>query len=137
MHWLRVLANPRDEIGLAGVLRSPLVGVRDETLLRLKRFGNLGEALLRLDQVESSLFDPEDLQRLFWFRDQLGRMRTERDDVSPDRLLARVIDDAGYEGGLEPRARANVEKFLAVPLKKETQRKILYQNAARLFPPRG
>ncbi len=33
---LRVIANPRDEIGLAAVLRSPLVAASDEALLRLK-----------------------------------------------------------------------------------------------------
>ena len=36
VHLLRVIANPRDEISLAAVLRSPLVGVSDEALLGLK-----------------------------------------------------------------------------------------------------
>ena len=36
-HLLRVLANPRDEISLAAVLRSPLAGVSDATLLALKQ----------------------------------------------------------------------------------------------------
>src|SRR5205823_4865657 len=36
-HLLRVLANPRDELSLAAVLRSPLVGASDATLLRLKQ----------------------------------------------------------------------------------------------------
>ena len=35
-HLLRVIANPRDEISLAAVLRSPLVGASDEALLRLQ-----------------------------------------------------------------------------------------------------
>jgi ATP-dependent helicase/nuclease subunit A len=33
---LKVIANPRDNISLAGLLRSPLVGVSDEGLLRLR-----------------------------------------------------------------------------------------------------
>ena len=33
-HLLRVIANPRDEISLAAVLRSPVVDVSDEALLR-------------------------------------------------------------------------------------------------------
>src|SRR5215217_3915474 len=33
---LRVVANPRDEIALAAVLRSPLVGAADEDLLALR-----------------------------------------------------------------------------------------------------
>ena len=45
-HLLRVIANPRDEISLAVVLRSPLVNVSDEALLRLKMNGEkLGGAL--------------------------------------------------------------------------------------------
>ncbi len=35
-HLLRAIANPRDEISLAAVLRSPLVAASDEALLRLK-----------------------------------------------------------------------------------------------------
>ena len=35
VHLLRVIANPRDEISLAAVLRSPLVGASDEALLWL------------------------------------------------------------------------------------------------------
>jgi ATP-dependent exoDNAse (exonuclease V) beta subunit (contains helicase and exonuclease domains) len=42
-HLLRILANPRDEISLAAVLRSPLVGASDETLFRLKQSGNLAD----------------------------------------------------------------------------------------------
>ena len=38
-HLLRVIANPRDEISLAVVLRSPLVGVSDEALLALRTMG--------------------------------------------------------------------------------------------------
>ena len=38
-HLLRVIANPRDEISLAAVLRSPLVGVSDEALLALQDDG--------------------------------------------------------------------------------------------------
>jgi ATP-dependent helicase/nuclease subunit A len=39
-HLLRVIANPRDEISLAAVLRSPLVGASDEALLGLKTMGD-------------------------------------------------------------------------------------------------
>jgi ATP-dependent exoDNAse (exonuclease V) beta subunit len=114
VHLLRAIANPRDEIGLAGVLRSPLVGISDETLLRLRQIGNLGAALARLKRSDPSLFDPGDLERLYHFQDQLRRMRAERDDASPDRLLVRAIDDAAYESSLDLRARANVDKFLAL-----------------------
>jgi ATP-dependent helicase/nuclease subunit A len=111
--WLSVLANPLDEIALAGVLRSPLVGVGDETLLRLKLIGPLFHALERMDQPGAATFHPEDLERLRSFRSQLMRTRGERDSVSPDRLLARALDECDYESGLDDLGRANVEKFLA------------------------
>ena len=49
VHLLRVIANPRDEISLAVVLRSPLVAVSDEALLRLRMLGgNIGGSLWRV-----------------------------------------------------------------------------------------
>ena len=46
---LRAIANPRDEISLAAVLRSPLVGASDEALLRLRLLGgDLAGALMSL-----------------------------------------------------------------------------------------
>jgi len=112
VHWLRVMVNPRDELSLAAVLRSPLVGASDESLLRLKQLGNLGAALHRLEGASN--WDAGDLERLNRFRDQLSAMRAECDQVAPDRLLARAIDSADYENGLSPRARANVRKFLGL-----------------------
>jgi len=35
-----------------------------------------------------------------------------------------------------PEIRGNIEKFMALPLSPATQRKILYDNAARMFPVR-
>jgi ATP-dependent exoDNAse (exonuclease V) beta subunit len=112
VHLLRVIRNPRDEISMAAVLRSPLVGVRNETLLRLKQLGNLGAALGRLDSVDAAVFDAGDLERLRAFQDRLRTMRAQADDVAPDRLLLRAIDAAGYENALSPRRRANLKKLL-------------------------
>ena len=111
---LAVVANTRDEISLAGVLRSPLAGVHDETLLRLKQGGGLWQTLAALDDRDASGIAEEDVERLGWLRDLLRRLRSNRDAVSPDRLLACIIDESDYEGGLDARARGNVEKFLAL-----------------------
>lgn len=101
---LRVIANPRDEISLAAVLRSPLVAASDESLLRLKMMGdNLGASLMRL----GAELDAEDHEKLARFRDRLSEWRVRREYVSFDRLLLAAIDDCGYRGG------PNVDKFLA------------------------
>ncbi|MFN3326350.1 MAG: UvrD-helicase domain-containing protein [Bryobacteraceae bacterium] len=117
--WLRVLANPLDEISLATVLRSPLVGASDETLLRLKllqgpRDVNLWEAIVQFDARDLSAWDGGDVERLRWLRRLVRELRAVRDEVAPDRLLARVIDESGYEDSLDLRTRANIAKFLTL-----------------------
>jgi ATP-dependent exoDNAse (exonuclease V) beta subunit len=89
-HLLRVIANPRDEISLAAVLRSPLVGASDEQILELRtKSDNIGEAL------------PAE------FRDRLHGWRVRREHVTFDRLLAEAVDECGYP------ASPNLDKFLA------------------------
>ena len=105
---LRVIANPRDEISLATVLRSPLVAASDESLLRLKMMGdNIGASLMRLASESGAEFDAEDYGKLSRFRDRLREWRVRREYVSFDRLLLAAIDDCGYRGG------PNIDKFLA------------------------
>ena len=110
---LRAIDNPRDEISLAVVLRSPFAGVSDEALLRLKAVGNLGSALRRLEHAAST-FGAEDLAKLRTFRDQMTRWREARDVAGFDRLLMRAMDETGYSLDPGTRATANVEKFLAL-----------------------
>jgi ATP-dependent helicase/nuclease subunit A len=97
-HLLRVIANPRDEISLAVVLRSPLVGASDEDLLRLKpEKANLGAGLAHCEGDTV----------LTRFRGRLDRWRARREYVTFDRLLLEAIDESGY-----PHA-PNIDKFLA------------------------
>jgi len=111
---LRAIANPRDEISLAAVLRSPLVGASDEALLRLRLpGGDLAGALMSLRREDDPEFDPADIEALFRFRDRLREWRRRREYMSFDRLLLDAMDETGY--GAEPgsRAAANIDKFLA------------------------
>jgi ATP-dependent exoDNAse (exonuclease V) beta subunit len=102
-HLLRVIANPRDEISFAVVLRSPLVNASDEALLRLKMNGeSLTNALARTD---STAFDAEDHARLSRFSTRLREWRQRREYVTFDRLLLSAIDDCGYPNS------PNLDKF--------------------------
>ena len=113
-HLLRVIANPRDEVSLAAVLRSPLAQVSDEALLALKvERPNLWEALLRVGPESAARFDASDLERLLQFRDRLQGWRRRREHVAFDRLLLAAIDDCGYPCEPGSRGWANIEKFLA------------------------
>jgi ATP-dependent exoDNAse (exonuclease V) beta subunit len=90
-HLLRVIANPRDEVSLAVVLRSPLVGASDEDLLRLKpEKNNLSTGLPQFAR----------------FHERLNLWRARREYVTFDRLLLEAIDESGYPS--EP----NIDKFL-------------------------
>ncbi|MBI4909252.1 MAG: UvrD-helicase domain-containing protein [Acidobacteria bacterium] len=101
--WLRVLANPLDEISLVVVLRSPLVGAGDETLLRLKmQSADSDKGLFTAIETEPSLE---------WFHQLVTRQRARAHMLPPDVLLAQVIDQSGYDHNLPSRARANVAKL--------------------------
>jgi ATP-dependent helicase/nuclease subunit A len=104
-HLLRVIANPRDEISLAAVLRSPLVNVSDEALVRLKRGGR---GLGGFWRVEAGEFGAEDHAKLARFAELLREWRRRREYVTFDRLLWRAIDDCGYA------ASPNLDKFLGL-----------------------
>ena len=95
MHLLRAIANPRDEISLAAVLRSPLVGASDEDILELRtKDGNIGAALGQSPPLAR-------------FRERLHGWRIRREHVTFDRLLLEAVDEFGYP------ASGNVDKFLA------------------------
>ena len=90
-NWLRVLADPEDKIAQFALLRSPFYGFSDEDLLRRKLAGQMVPAEIAA---------------------QWDALRALREDTPPDLILSRVIDDCGYETILNPRARANIDKFL-------------------------
>jgi ATP-dependent exoDNAse (exonuclease V) beta subunit len=114
VHLLRTIANPRDEISLAAVLRSPLVMASDEALLGLKTMGeNIGAQLMRLGPDTAADFDAADRRKLLDFRGRLRGWRERREYVSFDRLLMEAMDDCGYRPEAGARGAANIEKFLA------------------------
>ncbi|MBL8175085.1 MAG: UvrD-helicase domain-containing protein [Bryobacterales bacterium] len=110
--WLCVLANPLDELALATVLRSPLAGVSDETLLRLK---------LAADTLIGAVEASED-ERLVWLRGLVREQRGAADATPPDALLQRVLDESSYMDGLAPRAKANIAKLLGMLRDRFTRR---------------
>jgi len=111
---LRAIANPRDEISLAAVLRSPLVAVSDEALLALRLIeGNLSDGLARLGGETESEFGADDFSALVHFRERLRRWRLLRESAGFDRLLADALDECGYRTSIGARAAANIDKLLA------------------------
>ncbi len=112
IYLLRAIANPRDEIATAGVLRSPFVGLSDEALLRLELIlPNIADAL---DHLDEGAFSEADRGRLDWFRSHLRQWREEQPYIPLDRLLTRAIHESGYPWDPRSSSGANIEKFLEV-----------------------
>jgi ATP-dependent exoDNAse (exonuclease V) beta subunit len=113
MHLLRVLVNPRDEISMAAVLRSPFVEASDEALLRLVMDVGKSADAARTSACVTEDLATDDAEKLARFRNRLVRWRATRDYVAIDQLLLRAMDECGYQYPTGPRGAANIEKFLA------------------------
>jgi ATP-dependent helicase/nuclease subunit A len=109
---LETLRDPRDDRALLGFLRSPFVGVKDETLLDLVR-QTTRPVWTRIGQVKVAEQD------LLEFGIELVRDHsTLRDRIPIHELLASLLDRSGYlahlvvlgPAGQQP--LANVRKFL-------------------------
>ena len=124
--FLRVVRNPRDEISLAAVLKSPFCGITDAALLRIRlRFDNLSE-VLATDSPNAAGPDPDGARRLERFGQLLARCREDRAAVPPRFLLARSVADCGYRSFLARQddgdvALARVDQLLEWIARKERQ----------------
>ena len=109
---LRAIANPRDEIALAAVLRSPLVDVSPDALLELRTMGeNMGAALMALEAPGG--FEESEYGKLRRFRERLKEWRRRRESITFDRLLLAALDECGYRPESGARGAASIDKFLA------------------------
>ena len=90
---LRVLDNPRQDIPLAAVLRSPFVRLSDEALLRLRMQSPRGDLLDALDPL---VLAGEDRQRLQLFLADLERRRALVPRLCVLDLLLLLFRETGY-----------------------------------------
>jgi ATP-dependent helicase/nuclease subunit A len=114
---LQAIRDPREDRALLGFLRSPFVGLRDESLAAMA-LAHRTPYFDRLGDVE--LTDAEEQARLVrahrWLEDW-GRLR-DREPVTA--LLHRVLDETGYVAHLallgegKQQAIANVRQFLSI-----------------------
>ena len=109
---LEVIRDPGDDRALMGFLRSPFVGLRDETLLAIAT--QTGRPYWpKLERVAG--FEVDKLRRGI---DLLRWAVTLRDRIPTDALLGEVLERSGYWahlallGAAREQAVANVRKFL-------------------------
>ncbi|GGF28893.1 double-strand break repair helicase AddA [Aliidongia dinghuensis] len=107
----RVLLLPDDDLTLASVLKSPLLGLDEDALYRLAhgRDGSLWQALATADEPAMVVA-----------RDTLGRLLARADFVPPHRLYAEFLGAGGARrrliGRLGPEAADAIDEFLAQTL---------------------
>jgi ATP-dependent helicase/nuclease subunit A len=112
---LHTIANPRDGIALATVLRSGLVGLSDEALLRIRLLaGSLPSGLNMVAYDESRLagFSPEDARKLLRFIQNLKRWRAGQPVLPLEVLIVRALSDCGFQWMPGTTVAGNVESFL-------------------------
>ncbi|HWE53547.1 MAG TPA: UvrD-helicase domain-containing protein [Bryobacteraceae bacterium] len=120
---LHTIANPRDTISLATVLRSPLVGLSDEAMLRLRLLaGSLSGGLnvIAFDPLKLTEFGSGDAAKLSRFAADLKRWRAEQPVIPLDLLIVRALRDCGFE------LNENVESFLQLARTRGDRKTLLH-----------
>ncbi|MEK6777666.1 MAG: UvrD-helicase domain-containing protein [bacterium] len=94
LNLLRVLLYPEDQAALAGFLRSPCAGIRDETLFFMTREQSLSQGLSGAESVEK--IDESERRILVRAREMIGKLRSVRDRIRIPELIGRFLDMSGY-----------------------------------------
>ena len=124
INLLSVIENPFRDIPLVGVLRSPFVGIRDETLLLLRQnverevYSSWVMEAIRRAGCVSGIPDEEN-QKLKCFLDLLEDIRRKKDSVPLHQLVKTALTSAQYltrtlVGPEGTQKAGNVAKFLDI-----------------------
>ncbi|HUF12945.1 MAG TPA: UvrD-helicase domain-containing protein [Longimicrobiales bacterium] len=120
---LRVVNNPLDDLALFGFLRSPFVGLRDETLARIRMFGRGAlisqsrQFLLEGGHAATGSIDEIEIEALRRGLDALRRGERLAHRMPLDDLLRTLMDLTGFREHLvffdgHREAFSNIESFL-------------------------
>ncbi len=120
VNLLRAISSPCDEVSLAGVLRSPMFGLLDETLYWLaKRKGGLSAGFWQGSRHSESAccLAPEELARVQFAAETLGELRDRKDRMPIAQLLHLALRKTGYDAlllaeFLGERKLANLHKLI-------------------------
>ena len=121
LSMLRILDNPRQDIPLAGVLRSPIGGMTDEELavLRLyKKEASFHESVLELcEHLKTEAPENTAEEKLLAFYERYSRLRVKVVDTPIHELVELVLKETGYGNYVAAmpagaRRRANIDMLL-------------------------
>ena len=126
--YLRLIANPNDEISFRRIVNVPKRGIGQTTLDKLAAYAaereiSLFKALEELDQIGLQKRAQNQLAR---FQEQVKQWAKQAEYLAVSELTELVLEETGYkeallqEGTLEAKSRLeNVEEFLSVTLEFE------------------
>lgn len=114
LNLLRAVLSECDDIALAGVLRSPLVGLQDESLFWLARRGGLNAGLFAAKPPTELSTDQCDA--IVRARRMIERLRRDKDRLPAAELMRTVWEESAYDATLigeflGERKLANLEKL--------------------------
>ncbi|GIX03916.1 MAG: hypothetical protein KatS3mg113_0922 [Planctomycetaceae bacterium] len=116
LNLCRCLEDPADSVALIGVLRSPLFGINDDTLLALKA-ETKGIDWSRLEADLPPWIPPQQRVQVAYAAKVLQSLRSHKDRLSLGELLREAIDLTGYDAALlsehlGERKLANLRKLI-------------------------
>lgn len=120
---LRLLVEPQDELATLAVLRSPCVGITDDSIVMLLDGvpawrGGICWPMVRQAAMHVTM-PPEEIERILRFDALLERLRADLHGLSLSFVIDALIDGCGYDlaVGVEPNAlerMANLNKLRAL-----------------------
>ena len=105
LNYLRILDNPRQDIPLAAVLKSPMAGLSDEQLARLrllaedKPYHQCVKMFLEAEEElteKESIADEDMRAKLKRFSETYKKLRRQTMDIPMHELLQKVLKETGY-----------------------------------------
>ncbi len=117
LNLLRTLASPADEVSLAGVLRSPMFALADETLFWLSRHASgLTGGLFAATALEQ--LDAEQQRRVAFAAETIRYLRQRKDRLPIAGLIDEALQRTGYDAVLlaeflGARKLANLQKLIS------------------------
>ena len=124
--YLKLLANPADDLSCLRIVNTPPRGIGKATVLRLTRFAEIaGEPLLaicrRVEEVGLGTAATRKVKAFAELMDSLARGETAR--AGPRKVIERVVEETGLEGALrdaddpgapgESQALRNIEELIS------------------------
>ncbi len=113
--YLRLVANPRDDVSLLRVINVPRRGIGDTSLDRLAEYAReAGLPLLAaLPHAESAGVGGAALKQMRLFHDLVGRLRGHAENLPLPDLVKKVLEESGYKHMLEKEDTGEAEDRLA------------------------